>query len=68
MAADLAAFRSQFPEFPTADYDDLLVNRVLTEAKILHAILELATLYCAAHILVLEQEKYDEQGNFKAGT
>ena len=65
MAADLAAFRSQFPEFKVADYDDVIVNRVLTEAKILHSIQELATLYCAAHILVLEQEKYDEQGNLK---
>ena len=51
MAADLAAFRARFPKF--ADIDDPDVENALDEALMIHDKRELATLYCAAHLLTL---------------
>ena len=55
MAADLAAFRKQFPEFSEQNADDDAVERALAEAIQIHDKKVLATLYVAAHILTVER-------------
>lgn len=47
----LTDFRNQFSEFSTRS--DAEVNRVLEEACHIHSARKLATLFCAAHLLVL---------------
>ena len=42
-------FRAQFPEF--ASTADAIIGRALVEAKLLHNVRKLATLYAAAHVL-----------------
>ena len=53
MAVTLSDFRTQFPEFPQVTSPDANVNRVLAEAREIHCVSDLATLFCAAHLLVL---------------
>ena len=49
--ATLSKFRTQFPEFAaTVDAD---VERWLAEASSLHSVNDVATLWCAAHLLAL---------------
>ena len=55
MAADLASFRKQFPEFTEAIADNEAVKRALAEAVQIHDRKVLATLYVAAHILTVER-------------
>ena len=55
MAVTLSDFRTQFPEFPQATSPDENVNRVLAEAREIHCVSDLATLFCAAHLLALDQ-------------
>ena len=62
MTADRAAFRAQFPTaFPNATDAD--IDGALAEAELLHSIRELATLYCAAHLLALDTENFDALDN-----
>ena len=49
----VADFRTQFPEFTVASYAEALVQRALDEALLIHSVRQLATLYCAAHILAV---------------
>ena len=55
MAVTLSDFRTQFPEFPQATSPDENVNRVLAEAREIHCVSDLATLFCAAHLLALDE-------------
>ena len=48
------SFREQFPEL--ASTSDALVNRALREALEIHSSRTMATLYCAAHLLQLDQD------------
>ena len=60
MAVDYDAFREQFPDtlaFRNVAQAD--IEKALAEAMMLHAKRNLATLYCAAHLLALEHEHYD---------
>ena len=54
MATDVAAFQARFPEFDSAV--DSRVQAALDEANLIHSIRELATLYCAAHLLTLDNQ------------
>ena len=63
MAADVQTFKSRFPEF-TGDIDPE-IELVLDEAFLIHDIRELATLYCAAHLLALNSE---QSGNPDGGS
>ena len=59
----VTAFRDQFPKtrhFP--EVDDADIESALDEAKLIHSVRVLATLYCAAHLLALDQEYLDAQG------
>lgn len=51
MAADLAAFRAQFPELSEQIHPDAAVERALAEAAQIHSVNDLATLYVTAHLL-----------------
>lgn len=60
---DAAAFRAKFPQakhFPLVT--DAEITEALVEATLIHSVRELATLYCAAHLLALEHEYFDELG------
>ena len=63
VAATVADFRAQFPDPPFETVDDARISAVLTEALDIHDVNEMATLYCAAHLLALEAEQKDAQGN-----
>ena len=54
MAADLAGFREQFPEFTADAAADAAVNRALAEAKLIHDRNSLATLFLTAHFVSLD--------------
>ena len=54
MAADLAGFRAQFPEFATTA--DAAVQLALDEAILIHDLRTLGTLLCAAHLVALSAE------------
>ena len=60
MAATLAGFRTRFPEF--AATADNLIDLAIEEALLIHALRELATLYCAAHILKLDSDETPQTG------
>jgi len=60
--ATLAEFRAQFPEF--AGRADELVSRVLVTARALHGLRGLATLYCAAHLLELDDGTEQPDGGY----
>ena len=53
MVATLADFREQFPEFQSTSDD--VINRALNEALHIHSRRTIATLFCTAHILSLEE-------------
>ena len=57
MAADLAAFRTQFPELADSIYPDAAVELALAEALQIHSANELATLYLTAHLLASPASK-----------
>lgn len=65
MAADLAAFRAQFPELSA--HEDAEVNRALAVAKLIHEVREMATLYCAAHLLSAAAVGGDGEGAAQLG-
>ena len=48
-------FRATFTEL--ASVTDEKVTRFLEEARLIHAIRETATLYCAAHLVVLDRDE-----------
>ena len=52
--ATLVDFRAQFPEFLSSI--DVDVERVLTEALLIHSARPLATLFCAAHLLSFNKQ------------
>ena len=52
MAADLATFRARFPEFSTTA--DAVIEFKLEEAKLIHSVRQLATLFCAAHLVTID--------------
>ena len=62
MAIDYASFKTQFPDpqFPVSSAPQTEVELALTEAETLHGLRELATLYCAAHLLTLNNDRVDE--------
>ena len=62
MAADLTAFRAKFSNAPFAAMSATVIKEALDEAKLLHSIRDVATLYCAAHLLILDQENLTELG------
>ena len=55
MAATLATFRVQFPEF--AATADGVVDRALVEALLIHSVRELATLFLTAHLLECDAKR-----------
>ena len=55
MAATLATFRTQFPEF--AATADGVVDRALVEALLIHSVRELATLFLTAHLLECDAKR-----------
>ena len=55
MAATLATFRAQFPEF--ASTGDGVVDRALVEALLIHSVRELATLFLTAHLLECDAKR-----------
>lgn len=50
----LPIFREHFPEFNSKD--DVYVTLYLNNALVIHAICELATIYLAAHLIVIDTE------------
>ena len=50
----VADFRNRFPEFTEADHPDVDVEFAIEEALLIHSVRKLATLYCVAHLLVVE--------------
>ena len=59
-------FKQLFPEFASRDDDD--VQDVIDDALDVHQNSPRATLYCAAHFLVIDdEERRDEHGDAQAG-
>lgn len=56
MAVTVSDFRSQFPEFPEDSYSNAMIQRALAEARLIHNIRDLVTLYITAHILTVGAE------------
>ena len=60
-APTVAEFRAQFPDtFPAATHPDSLITTRIGEARQIHAVRKLATIYLAAHLLAVDAEATGE--------
>ena len=56
-APTVAEFRAQFPTaFPVATHPDTLIEARISEARQIHAVRKLATLYLTAHLIAVDAE------------
>ena len=56
-APTVAEFRAQFPDtFPAATHPDALIETRIGEARQIHAVRKLATIYLTAHLLAVDGE------------
>ena len=60
-APTVAEFRAQFgADFPETTYPDATVEARIKEARLIHAVRKLATLYLTAHLIAIDAENTGE--------